>query len=188
MKKLKTIKTAPDSVDFNPIALGETIRLLREQHKLTQADLGKLSHLSTAEISKLENGSRKKIPLEALIRISPHLNASIDYLLASCLLSHQNDRERFYDYSGKEIDLYKTARNLYSVDAGLLILLSSPEFLSDMETVKFTKAWIELSVSLHKHPSTSGLGEKLLQELRNYCSKFIETMGLYQSNPLQEET
>ncbi len=182
MKKLKTIMAKPDSANFNSIALGETVRLLREKLHLTQADLGELSNLSTAEISKLENGNRKKIPLETLIRISPHLNVSIDYLLASCLLSYQNDRERFYDYAGMELDLYKVAKNLYSVDAGLLILLSSPEFLSDRETVKFIKSWIELSSSVHKNPSASGFAEKLLLELRNYCSQFLETIGLYQNN------
>lgn len=45
---------------YDAQALGNTIRVLRENLQLTQTELGTLSSFSTAEISKLETGARKK--------------------------------------------------------------------------------------------------------------------------------
>ena len=134
---------------YDAKTLGRTLRLLREQCQLTQTDLGNFISCSSAEISKLENGSRKKIPLDSLIKIAPHLNVSLDYLLASCISNSRNDHEHFYDFEGNEIDLYKIAKNLYSVDSTLLLLLSSPEFLSDKESIKFIKSWIEVKININ---------------------------------------
>lgn len=161
---------------YDAKALGTTIRLLRERLQLTQADLGNLSSFSSAEISKLENGSRKKVPLDSLTKIAPHLNVSLDYLLASCITNSRNDYERFYDFEGNEIDLYKIAKNLYSVDSALLLLLSSPEFLSDNESIKFVKSWVELKVTVDNTPDNSSVLKKVFDNFKNYCFNFIDTL------------
>ncbi len=188
LKKFIPVKEEAHSSAFDPVLLGETIRLLRERLKMTQADLGRLAHLSTAEISKLENGSRKKLPLETLVKISPHLNVSLDYLLVSCLTGHHNDRERFYDYDGNEIDLYKIAKNLYSVDADLLLLLASPDFLSDTETINFIKLWIKFNKFIGNNSSSSKFFEKVIHDFKNYCLNFIETMQLYKKDSIQPKS
>lgn len=174
---LKTVKDDGTPTSYDPVALGNTIRLLREQLNLTQTELGTLAHLSTAEISKLENGGRKKIPTETLIKISPHLNVSIDYLLASCLSFHRSDHERFYDYDGNEIDLYKVSKNLYSVDSRLLILLSSPDFLSDAEIVDFIKSCIQLNTCINQTTSSSDIINRMFTDFKTYCGHFINAIA-----------
>lgn len=176
LNELNIIPSADSDIAFDAIALGNTIRLLRERLKLTQADLGNLSSLSSAEISKLESGMRKKIPLNTLIKIIPHLNVSLDYVLASCLNNSRNDSERFFDYEGKEIDLYKIAKNLYSVDSGLLLMLSSNDFLSDAESILFIKNWLKLRTAINKISHTSSILNKIFTDFTNYCFNFIKTM------------
>lgn len=162
---------------YDSKALGSTIRLLRERLELTQTDLGNLSSYSSAEISKLETGSRKKIPLDSLIKIAPHLNVSLDYLLASCITNVKSDYERFYDYEGNEIDLFKIAKNLYSVDSALLLLLSSPDFLSDEESIKFVKSWIKLKTTIDGTSDESSIFKNIFDDFKNYCFNFIETLS-----------
>jgi transcriptional regulator with XRE-family HTH domain len=169
------VEAAPTSYDS--VALGNTIRLLREQLGITQTELGDSAHVSTAEISKLENGCRKKkIPIETLIKLSTCLNVSLDFLLASCLSFNKSDRERFYDYEGNEIDLYKAARNLYSADSGLLILLSSPDFLSDKETISFIKLYIKFSMGISQVASLSDIIKRMFKDFKDYCINFMDAV------------
>lgn len=180
-KILNTTNQSIPKVDYGSAydakALGTTIRLLRERLQLTQAELGDLSSFSSAEISKLENGSRKKVPLDSLVRIAPHLNVSLDYLLASCITNSRNDYERFYDFEGNEIDLFKIAQNLYSVDSALLLLLASSEFLSDNESIKFIKSWIKIKTAIDSSPDESNPLKKIFGDFKNYCFNFIETLS-----------
>lgn len=157
------------STSFDTKELGKTIRLLREQLDLTQAELSKRSGLSSAEISKIESGNRKKIPYDTLIRISPHLNVSIDYLLISAFPYNINSKERYYDYNGKEIDLYKIAKNLYFQDAGLLLLLAQSDFLSQKENIDFFKSWIMLNNNL-----TNPTAKKLFESFKKCCFEHIK--------------
>lgn len=187
MNELISVKKEVDPTSYDPVALGNTIRLLREQLKLTQTDLGTAARVSTAEISKLENGSRKKIPLETLIKISPHLNVSIDYLLASCLSFYKSDRERFYDHEGNEIDLYKVGKNLYSVDSGLLILLSSPDFLSDVETMNFVKSCIQLSTHINQSSHSSDIIMRMFKSFKNYCRSFMSEITVLSGGNRQSQ-
>ena len=171
------ISTRPDpeaaiAKSFDSVVLGTTIKLLRERNNMTQQELGKLTNISPAELSKIENGTRKKIPLENLIRISPYLNVSLDHLLTTCSNSH-NDRERFYDYEGKEIDIYWIAKNIYFKDAELLLMLSKNDVLSDRETLSLFKSWIKLKRKL----SNSDKHKKLLTSFINYCYNFIQALA-----------
>ncbi len=165
-------------VTFDSTLLGATVRTLRERLGLTQTQLGVLASLSTAEISKLETGSRKKLPRDTLVKISPHLNVSVDFLLAACMPDSQSDYEHFYDYTGKELDLYKIAKNLYSVDSELLILLSSADFLSDKEFIIFLKSWIKLKLKLDSlSPSNPvGIFKKIFEDLKIYCTNVLQRL------------
>lgn len=162
---------------YNSNALGSVIRILRENCQLTQAELGNLSSFSTAEISKLENGERKKVPIESLIRIAPHLNVSLDYLLLGCIDDYKSDRERFYDFNGHEIDLYQIAKNIYNIDSSLLLLLSSPDFLADKETISFFKEWLDFKSSIDNAPEENGILKKIFNEFKDYCFRFIQTLS-----------
>lgn len=55
------------------------IRQLREDSRLTQAQLGKVLHISQRCYSHYETGSRD-IPLEQLIRLADYYEISLDYL------------------------------------------------------------------------------------------------------------
>lgn len=167
---------ARENTNYDAKALGTTIRLLRERLQLTQTDLGRLSSFSAAEISKLESGTRKKIPIETLIKIAPHLNVSLDYLLASCISDFKSDYERFFDFNGKELDLYKLAQNIYSVDSSFLLLLSSSDFLTDKKTIYFFKSWIKLKSAIDNTTDKSGILKTIFENFKTYCFTFIETL------------
>ncbi len=157
--------------DFDSKKLGDTIRLLREKNRLTQSELGKLSGYSTAELCKIENGLRKKIPMDALITIAPHLNVSIDYILTTCVSNYQSDYEKFYDLDKKEIDMLNVARRLYMTDSKLFFLLSSKEFLSNKEAINLTKQIIEFQTNVI--PKKEFGFKKLAENFLQYCTNFI---------------
>ena len=86
----------------------------------------------------------------------------------------KNDDEKFFDCEGKQINLYIIARDLYFLDAELLLLLSSVDFLSDIETKNFIKKWIKVSLLLKKSPEKSII--HMFESLRQYCVNFLENI------------
>lgn len=56
------------------------LKIIREEKKVTQAELAKKADLQTAAISHFETGQRKP-SFENLKRLADALNVSIDYLL-----------------------------------------------------------------------------------------------------------
>ncbi len=166
--------------EFDTCALGTTVKNLREKRNITQAQLAEKAQISAAEISKLEHGGRVKIPIETLIKISPHLNVSIDYLLASCVPIRRTDREHYFDYSGNEINLPDISRHIYSVDSELLLLISSAGFLEDTEIIHFVKCVIRLHMSA-KQAKQSYI-KKLYNDFKSYCFIFFETLLGMNSN------
>lgn len=165
----------PDATSYDAKALGSTIRILRERNNYSLAYLGGRCNISTASLSKLEQGVRVKVPIETLIKLCPYLNVSLDYLLASCIKNRIAAEEQFFDFNGKEVDLYGIAKNLYSCDAELLLLLSSPQFLDDTEFTKFIKSWIILKNKVEKGDS-KGLVRTLFSNLKKYCIESINTL------------
>lgn len=170
------LSCATKNLNFDTVSLGATVRLLRERTGLTQTQLGDRSSLSAAEISKLENGSRKKVPNETLVKISPHLNVSVDYLLASCLADCKSDHEHFYNFEGEEIDLYKISKNLYSIDSELLLLMSTTDFLSDKDFIKFLKFWIKANraLKISTENKRANVFRKMFDDLKTYCLGFLQ--------------
>ena len=61
------------------ISLGLRIRQARQEHNMTQAELGEACSLSTSYIGHIERGSRT-ISVETLFKIAKVLNVSMDYL------------------------------------------------------------------------------------------------------------
>lgn len=56
------------------------IRELREDHDLTQEQMGTILNISQRTYSRYENNERS-IPLEILIKIANYYNVSLDYLV-----------------------------------------------------------------------------------------------------------
>ena len=67
------------------------IRDLREDHDLTQAELGKILNISQRTYSYYEKGEHD-IPPEILIRLAKYYHTSIDYLLG--LTNHKDPYQK----------------------------------------------------------------------------------------------
>lgn len=174
-KKLLLSDLKADVSEYDAKALGNAIRLLRENLKLKQEDLGELTGISTSEISKVETGNRVKVPLETLIKICPYLNVSLEYLLAACIPIQYTDKEHFFDYHGEEIDLYAIAKNIYSTDSELLLLFNSSSFLSNPRLIQLLKLWIHLHTTVTERNNETL--SKMYYEFKNYCISFLETLS-----------
>lgn len=62
------------------LLLGENLRALRKQRKLTTIELGEIFGVTNATISKYEKGERKPTP-EMLANLADYFGVTIDYLL-----------------------------------------------------------------------------------------------------------
>lgn len=67
------------------------IRDLREDHDLTQAELGKILNISQRTYSYYEKGEHD-IPPEILVKLALYYNTSIDYLLG--LTNHKEPYQK----------------------------------------------------------------------------------------------
>ncbi len=70
---------------MNYVAIGNRIRSIRKQRKLTQRELADLTYLSETCISNIENG-KKKVSLESLVAVSDALHVSIDLLISGTMV------------------------------------------------------------------------------------------------------
>lgn len=62
------------------MTLYQRLRDLREDHDVSQEDIGKLLHVSQATYSRYESGVLD-VPTAALITLAEYYNVSVDYLL-----------------------------------------------------------------------------------------------------------
>jgi len=109
---------------------GNEIDLYKIGRNLYLADAEFVIMLSSADFL----GNKELITKlkEIMISNGLYLKVSPDYMIdADCVC----EREHFYDLEGNEIDVYSIARNLYSVDAEFLILLSSANFLDNNKLI-----------------------------------------------------
>ncbi len=65
----------------SPSLLGERLRKLRKQRKLTQGQLSVYSQVSQPTISQLESGQIQDLTGEMLARLAKALDTTTDYLL-----------------------------------------------------------------------------------------------------------
>jgi len=63
---------------LNLLELGNSIKRLRKERKLTQEELAKMTNLSRATLSKLENGNIAQISVVILSNILNHLGHELD--------------------------------------------------------------------------------------------------------------
>ena len=76
--------------------IGERIRQLRKQAKLSQTQLALLLGIDHSTISKYERGERK-VPMDMLVPLAKTLKVSTDYLLG-------NSDKRYLDSDNEKID------------------------------------------------------------------------------------
>lgn len=69
---------------MNSDKLKNLIESAREQRKISQRELAKISGISRSTLNDLINGKIKKINLDDLIKISETLNISLESLLEAC--------------------------------------------------------------------------------------------------------
>lgn len=68
-----------DQVDMQ--AMGERVLLLRRRATLSQHDLAERAGIDVMTVSRLERGTKKRLEVEPLARLSRALGVSTDYLL-----------------------------------------------------------------------------------------------------------
>lgn len=78
------------------MAFGERLRELREERKMTQADLAKLLSLSKQQISNYERGVHFPRDEKILKVIANHFNVSMDYLMG--MVKVRNYHEVYQDF------------------------------------------------------------------------------------------
>lgn len=171
-------------------ALRLKIKERREAKNLTLKELELASQVSAAEICKIEGGKRKQIPASTLKKLSPHLGVSLDYLLMLAVPQSISDHERFYDYNGNELDLFKISKQLYNLDTELFILLSEIELLQDKNNRDILKNYLKIikaenSISQSESPITPVKQTflNLFNDFKNYCAKLFSNL-LILSNSL----
>jgi transcriptional regulator with XRE-family HTH domain len=62
-------------------AMGERLLLLRRRADLSQQELAREAGVDVMTISRLERGTKKRLEVEPLARLSRALGISVDYLL-----------------------------------------------------------------------------------------------------------
>lgn len=180
-----------DHNDVN-IALRNKIKERRKKKGLTFKKLEEHTGISAAELCKIENGQRQAIPLDTLKALSPYLGVSLDYLLSLVIPESESDHERFYDFDGKELDLFKIAKKLYNLDTELLLLLSDTKLLEERTDREIIKNYLK-AVSMEKSLADANdcTFEKFIAEtfrnFRNYCFKFLEGLVVFLKDGMQNK-
>lgn len=62
--------------------LGDRIRNLRKEQRITQSELGKVINVSKVSVSGYENGTREP-DTDSLIKLANYFNVTVDYLLGT---------------------------------------------------------------------------------------------------------
>lgn len=61
---------------------GRRLKHLRNQHRMTQAEVGELLGINATTVVNYENGLRK-MPLDMVVKLADHLKVSVDSLLGT---------------------------------------------------------------------------------------------------------
>lgn len=80
-------------MDFNYASMGNRIRKLRKNKKLTQEQLAELCDLSTAHIGHIERGTRT-MSIDTLVKLAVVLNTGVDYLLFDAVTENDTPFEK----------------------------------------------------------------------------------------------
>lgn len=123
--------------------LGQRIKYLRNEHKMTQEELGKVVHVTKVSISGYENGTRKP-DTETLQKIADFFDVSIDYLLG------RTDKKNYFDLTEKdEKDIAKQLEKMLdTMDDGTALAFDGEPM--DDNTKDLVRAAIESNLRLTK--------------------------------------
>lgn len=164
-------------------ALRLKITELRKKKGYTQKELAQLLDISPSELCKIEGGERQVISKTTLAKLSAYLGVSMDYLMMLSVSQSFVEEERFYDFSGQQLNMFEIAKKLYLTDNELLFLLCEDNILSEKEDRELLKNYLKLVKLSRTMGKTSGyqLFTKLLSDFRSYCSNFFRTLLHFQT-------
>ena len=75
------------------VILGERVKMLREQLKMTQVKLAEDSYLTQATISRIEGGKIEELKSEALVNLAKALETTVDYLVGKTTKMVPDEKE-----------------------------------------------------------------------------------------------
>ncbi|AWI06749.1 helix-turn-helix domain-containing protein [Clostridium drakei] len=73
------------------MSFGERLKELRQEKKITQANIGELLGVTERMISYYESGKHFLRDAESLIKLADFLDVSVDYLVGSSKIKNYND-------------------------------------------------------------------------------------------------
>jgi transcriptional regulator with XRE-family HTH domain len=106
-----------------PMTFGEFIKNLRTENKLSQRDLAELSGISSAEVSRIETGERKKPSPLSIKAFASCLHIPYEQLLQQAgymeeVITHEGFIETVYrDDEGHLVDIVRRAKDMYEKDS-----------------------------------------------------------------------
>lgn len=154
-------------------SLGTLLKEGRARHKLKQTELAAKSHLTPAEVSRIESDTTKKPSIEILKALAPYVGLSFNQLLLLAGYSGDDNLDLYYNYNGDIIDHLKIVDDIYFVDPELLELLENIKQLS-FEEIKLLKRFIQVSSILSKSDNKSGIIYTLFISLKKYIIEQLE--------------
>jgi transcriptional regulator with XRE-family HTH domain len=89
------------------LSLGELIKIQRKRLDMNQRQLARVSGITPATISRLENGQIKELKSEALKRLADALNVTADYLLGRTTGSNLNNMSELDPNLEYILNIYK---------------------------------------------------------------------------------
>jgi len=73
----------------DPVGIGIPIRTFREEHDLSQDEMGALCGLTGSAISRIESGQRTRLEIHTLRMLAEAMGVTLDELVASASEAHQ---------------------------------------------------------------------------------------------------
>jgi transcriptional regulator with XRE-family HTH domain len=89
----------------------DNLKLLRQQHNLSQQKLAEILHVSQQSIYKYENDITAP-DIETLINMADYFNTSVDYLIGYSDIPRKIESTTQTDLNADELDLIKMYRKL----------------------------------------------------------------------------
>lgn len=127
-------------------SFGDYIKNLRMQKDMTQKEFSEKTGLSASEVSKLENGSRKKPSAKHLRVIAPVLGVPIQELLYRAgyiddvVSESELECKTYYDSLGNRMNMPFLIDSIYKADIDLLPLLKKLTDRLDKTDISIVKS------------------------------------------------
>lgn len=111
-------------MDFDLKGIGNKIRQLRKENKLTQAQLAAVCYINRSSIGLYENGLREP-SAGTIAYLAKYFNVSVDYLLGvdECKQRNNIDMQTKLYKIGKEHELLK--ERIETLDAQMILVMNA---------------------------------------------------------------